>query len=190
MSQRHAAVAAIALACAIVLASPDDVITQGQAPLVPQPFPGAGSARPGDAAPPPSGASTQAPPSSTPAGTRQPQADPAPLGTPVYPAAEFIDSYDAGSGQRYYLYGTNTPFADIVTYYRNLLKNGGRELYKTPPVQQFDLGRYQEDAMAYPPSVTVKDYTWNGSPGYLSVSGVTEKRYKTIIQIVPVTLLR
>ena len=27
------------------------------------------------------------------------------LGLPVYPGAQFIRSYDAGSGQRYYLFG-------------------------------------------------------------------------------------
>jgi hypothetical protein len=39
--------------------------------------------------------------------------------------------------------------------------------------------------MSFPPSVVVKDYTWNGSDGYLHVSGTTETRYKTVIQIVP-----
>jgi len=52
-------------------------------------------------------------------------------------------------------------------------------------MHQFDLGRYQDETMAYPPSVVIKDYTWNGSEGYLHVSGATSKRYKTIIQIVP-----
>jgi hypothetical protein len=110
-----------------------------------------------------------------------------PQGLPVYPTAEFIDGFDAGSGQRYYLYGSDMPFEDIVAYYRNTLKNGGRELFREPPMRQFDLGRYQENTMAYPPSVVVKDYTWNGGTGYLAVSGTTEKRYRTIIQIVPVT---
>ncbi len=87
----------------------------------------------------------------------------APEGLPVYPTAEFIDGFDAGSGQRYYLYGTDMPFEDIVAYYRNVLKNGGRELFREPPMRQFDLGRYQENTMAYPPSVVVKDYTWNGA---------------------------
>jgi hypothetical protein len=118
-----------------------------------------------------------------------PRGDTAPEGTPVYPSAEFIDSYDAGSGQRYYLYGTNAPYGDVVAYYKNTLKNGGRELYRTPPMQQFDLGKFQEDSMAYPPSVVVKDYTWNGSAGYLMAAGATEKRYRTVIQIVPPTVL-
>ena len=109
----------------------------------------------------------------------------------MYPSAEFIDSYDAGLGQRYYLYGSNAPYVDVVTYYRNTLKNGGREIYKAPAMQQFDLGKFQDDSMAYPPSVVVKDYTWNGSAGYLAAVGTTEKRYRTIIQIVPpMTLAR
>ena len=49
---------------------------------------------------------------------------------------------------------------------------------------QFDLGRFQ-DNMAYPPSIVVKDYFSENSPGYLFVSGTSEKRYRTIIQIVP-----
>ena len=82
--------------------------------------------------------------------------------------------------------GTNTPYADIVVYYKNILKNSSnRELFRTPAMHQFDLGRYAEETMAYPPSVVVKDYTWNESQGYLVVSGTAEKRYKTVIQIVP-----
>ena len=58
-------------------------------------------------------------------------------------------------------------------------------------MQQFDLGRFRDDTMAYPPSVVVKDYTWGldgqRSDGYLFVNGTTEKRYRTIIQIVPNT---
>jgi hypothetical protein len=105
-------------------------------------------------------------------------------GVPVYPTAEFLESFDAGSGQKYVIYGTNLPFADIVGYYRTALKTGGREVFRAPATHQFDLGRFQEDRMAFPPSVVVKDYTWNNSPGYLFVAGTTEKRYKTIIQIV------
>ena len=114
----------------------------------------------------------------------------------MYPTAEFIDGFDAGSGQRYYIYGTDMPFEDIVAYYRNVLKNGGRELFREPPTRQFDLGRYQEETMAYPETFAQrngqrimwnKDYSWNGGSGYLAVSGTTEKRYRTIIQIVPVT---
>jgi len=104
---------------------------------------------------------------------------------PVYPAAEFLETFDAGKGQKYLLYGTNTPFDEIVTYYKNTLRDGGREIFKDPPMHQFELGRFQSQTMVYPPSVVVKDYAWNGSSGYLHVVGTTGVRYKTIIQIVP-----
>jgi len=40
--------------------------------------------------------------------------------------------------------------------------------------------------MAFPPSVTVKDYTWAGSAGYINPKpGGTPARFKTIIQVVP-----
>lgn len=161
-----------------------------QGPLVPQPFPGSAPARPADPGPaPPAPSTTPLPPTSAPLPEipPPPPSAQAPEGLPVFPTAEFIDGFDAGSGQRYYLYGTDKPFEDIVAYYRNVLKNGGRELFREPPMRQFDLGRYQETTMAYPPSVVVKDYTWNGAAGYLAVSGTTEKRYRTVIQIVPVT---
>jgi hypothetical protein len=52
-------------------------------------------------------------------------------------------------------------------------------------MRQFELGRFRDDRMAYPPSIVVKDYSWNASPGYLHVAGTSEVRYKTIIQVVP-----
>jgi hypothetical protein len=171
------------------LPAPVAAALQAQAPAVPRPSPFPGSSpstsRPPDPGPP--AARTAAPAPLPP--IEAPRGDQAPEGTPVYPSAEFIDSYDAGSGQRYYLYGTNAPYADVVAFYKNTLRNGGRELYKTPPMQQFDLGRFQEGSMAYPPSVVVKDYTSNGSAGYLMAAGATEKRYRTVIQIVPPTVV-
>ena len=105
---------------------------------------------------------------------------------PLYPAAQFITSYDAGRGQRYYLYGTNAPYADIVQFYKNTLRQRGDEVFEQPPVHQFDLGRFREETMAFPPSVTVKDYTWGGSAGYLVAQrGGKSLRYPTVIQIVP-----
>ncbi len=137
-----------------------------QTPPVPRPFPTAGGAAPAPATPAP------APEQSA-------------LGAPVYPAAEFLESFDAGRGQHYHLYGTDASYADIVNYYKTTLKSGGRVLFQAPAMHQFELGRFQEQTMAYPPSVVVKDYTWNGAPGYLHVAGTTRKRFKTIIQIVP-----
>ena len=100
--------------------------------------------------------------------------------------AEFLASYDAGKGQRYYLFGTNANFVEIVNYYKTVLKQKGELVYEEPPVHEFDIGRYREETMAFPPSVTVKDYTWGGSAGYLNPKrGVEPARFKTIIQIVP-----
>ena len=36
------------------------------------------------------------------------------------------------------------------------------------PTHVFEIGRFREETMAFPPGVTVKDYTWNGSAGYLN----------------------
>jgi hypothetical protein len=156
----------------------------------PQPFP-----RPGDppvqrpAAPrtappvqPPGQPPVQQP---TPAAAGQAPTE-AMLGAPIFPNAQFITSYDAGRGQRYYLFGTNMDFAQIVGYYKTVLKQKGELVYEEPPVHMFDTGRFREETMAFPPSVTVKDYTWGGSQGYLNPRrGAEPARFKTIIQIVP-----
>ena len=108
------------------------------------------------------------------------------LGMPIYPSAEFLSSYDAGRGQRYYIFGTNTPFAQIVDYYKTVLKQRGELVYDEPPIHMFEVGRFREETMAFPPGVTVKDYGWAGSAGYLNPKrGAEPARFKTIIQIVP-----
>jgi hypothetical protein len=108
---------------------------------------------------------------------------------PIYPGAQFVTSYDAGRGQRYYLFGTNADFAQIVTYYKNVLKQRGELVYEEPPIHMFEVGRFREETMAFPPGVTVKDYTWAGSAGYLNPKrGGEPARFKTIIQIVPAPL--
>jgi hypothetical protein len=105
---------------------------------------------------------------------------------PIYPSAEFLASYDAGRGQRYYLFGTNASFVQIVDYYKTTLKQKGELVYEEPPIHMFEVGRFREETMAFPPGVTVKDYTWAGSLGYLNPKrGVEPARFKTIIQIVP-----
>lgn len=155
---------------------------------VPQPFPGATGTT--QTSPPPA-----KPPAQTPAQPAQTPVPSAPaaqlnaaLGAPVYPGATPLDVIDAGQGQRMYLFGTNASYAEIVAYYKNVLKNGGRELFKTPPMQQFDTGKFQDETMTFQPSVVVKDYTWNNQDGYLYVTGTKEERFKTIIQIVPPTI--
>jgi hypothetical protein len=169
----------------------------------PQPFPRPGErttpARPPDTPPvraplPPGVPAQDAPktaepqPSASPAAATPGQAAPteATLGLPVYPAARFITSYDAGRGQRYYLFGTTASFAEMVQYYRTVLKSRGTLVYPEPPVHMFEVGRFRDDAVAFPPGVTIKDYTWGGSQGYLvPFPGADPARYPTIIQIVP-----
>jgi len=150
-----------------------------QTPPVPKPFPQPG--RPATVATPP----VQAPAKpAAPAPTGTPAE--ATLGVAIYPGAEFITSYDAGQGQRYYLFGTNSSFAVVVAYYKNALKDKGELVFEEPPVHEFDIGKFKEDTMAFPPSVTVKDYTWGGMEGYLNPKlGAQPQRFKTIIQIVP-----
>jgi hypothetical protein len=164
-----------------------------QAP-VPRPFPGAPNSatpagtkeKPAPVTAAPQAAAPQAPPV-TPGAAARPAAplDPLLAGAPIFPTADLLDSYDAGQGQRYFIFGTSATFLEVVNYYKTTLRDGGREIFKTPGMQQFDLGRFVEQSMAYPPSVVVKDYAWNGSPGYLHVKGRQERRYPTIIQIVP-----
>jgi len=120
-----------------------------------------------------------------------PPADPgaptsATLGLPIYPGAQFLTSYDAGRAQRYYLFGTAASFADIVTYYRNVLKERGDQVFEEPPTHVFEVGRFRQETMAFPPGVTVKDWTWGGSAGYPNPrAGAQPARFPTIIMIVP-----
>jgi hypothetical protein len=110
------------------------------------------------------------------------------LGLPIFPGAKFLRSFDAGQGQRYYLFGSTASFAELVLYYRTQLKDRGDLVYDVPPVHMFEVGRFREESMAFPPGVTVKDYTWGGAKGYLvPTPGATMTRYPTVIQFVPVT---
>ena len=108
----------------------------------------------------------------------------------MYPGAQFITSYDAGRGQRFYLYGVGATFADMVMYYRTALKQKGNELFESPPTHQFEVARFRDQDMAFPPSVTIKDYTWGGSAGYVNSTGGQPAHFPTIIQIVPLPVAR
>jgi hypothetical protein len=158
---------------------------------VPQPFPRPSDTRaeqapPRQASPPPAARPTLP-------GTRPSldAAEEAPseelLGVPIYPGAQFLRSYDAGAMQRYYLFGCTVSFGELVAYYRTVLKDRGELVYDAPPVHIFEVGRFREDTMAFPPGVTVKDYTWGGTGGWLDPRpDASPQRYPTIIQIVPV----
>ena len=158
-----------------------------QPPPAPRPFPRPG--QPSQPAPPPPAPTppTAAPNRPVPG---QPEAPPteATLGVPIYPGAQFIASYDAGRGQRYYIFGSPASFVDLVTYYRTALKQKGELVYDVPATHEFDVGRYREETMAFPPGVTIKDYQSDISQGYPNPKpGGQPARFPTLIQIVPVT---
>ena len=144
----------------------------------PQPFPRPNTQKP------------QPPPTATPQAPKAPRSDGGPteaeLGAPIYPSAVYLTSYDAGRGQRFYIFGATVPFADLVGYYKTVMKQKGDELFEAPPTHQFETVKFRDESMAFPPSVTIKDYTYGGSAGYPNPKkGATPDRYPTIIQIVP-----
>jgi len=164
------------------------IATVGEA-QTPQPFPRAGTPQP---APPPAAPAPEPPAAVRPQAA--PPTDPgvpsaATLGIPIYPGAQFLSSYDAGRGQRYYLFGATAAFADVVGYYRTQLDTRGDVVYKEPGTHMFSggaLGRYREETMAFPPSVTVKDWTAAGSTGYPNPRlGAQPARFPTVIMVVP-----
>jgi hypothetical protein len=172
------------------------VIGSQAQPPVPQPFPrpGAGQSRPAPPQPTqPARPTTPAgPPTAAPTGPALGRPDAAPtealLGVPIYPGAQFIASYDAGRGQRYYIFGSAAPFVDLVTFYRTVLKQKGELVYEVPATHEFDVGKYNEDTMAFPPGVTVKDFQSEVSQGYPNPKpGGQPARFPSIVQIVPVT---
>lgn len=108
------------------------------------------------------------------------------LGAPIYPSAVYLTSYDAGRGQRFYLFGTTVPYPELVMYYKTVLKQKGDELFEAPPTHQFETGRFRDETMAFAPSVTIKDYTFGGSAGFPNPKkGAKPERFPTVIQIVP-----
>jgi hypothetical protein len=164
------------------------LVLLGALPLAqqaPRPFPQPGQ-RP--APPPPTQTAKPAPSQKPPpVQTKSDVPTEATLGVPIYPTAQFITSYDAGRGQRFYLFGVSLPFAEMVAYYRTALKTRGDVLFDTPPTHQFEIGRFRDETMAFPPSVTIKDYTFGGSAGYPNPTvGAQPQRFPTVIQIVPV----
>jgi hypothetical protein len=159
-----------ALAALVLISS---VTAAGQAP---RPFP---PPRPGT----PTTPSTPPAKPANPAGNVPTEAT---LGVPIYPNSQFLASYDAGQRQRFYLFGSQASFNELVAYYRTVLKERGDLLFEQPPTHTFEIGRFREETMAFPPSVTIKDYKFGGSEGYLNPKpGATPARFPTIIQFVP-----
>jgi hypothetical protein len=166
-----------------------------QQPPAPAPFPRAGTQQPARPVPPAPATTSPAQPATAPQAST-PQASPPPadeaapgepqLGVPLYPGSQFLASYDAGRGQRYYLFGCTASFVDVVAYYRNVLKQRGDLVFDAPATHQFDIGRFREETMAFPPSVTVKEFQSAVSQGYPNPRPNGEPaRFPTVIQIVP-----
>ena len=143
-------------------------------------------------APPP--APPVATPTPAPAGSAAAPATAAPvapseteLGVPIYPNAVTLGAFDAGRGQRYHLFGVAASFTEAVAFYRTALKAKGDVVFDTPPTHIFETGRFRQETMAFPPSVTVKDYTSGGLAGYPNHRGGQPERFPTVLQIVAVT---
>jgi hypothetical protein len=155
-------------------AKPGSVTTPSQAPATPQqPSPKPPAPAPAAPSKAPS-AAAEAPP----AACQQ--------GAAVLTGAQYLESYDAGLGQYFCLYGSTQPFADVVTYYRMALKDRGELVFDIPATHMFEVGKFKETEVAFPPGVTVKDYTSGGSPGYMNPRpGATPPFFPTVIQIVP-----
>jgi hypothetical protein len=151
---------------------------------VPQPFPRPGTGQsPAPASPPP--ATT---PAARPAAPSTDAPTEASLGLPIYPAAQFIGSYDAGRGQRYYIFGSAAPFTDLVAYYRTTLKQKGEILFEAPATYLFEVGKFREETMAFPPGVTIKDFQNSVSEGFPNPKpGGQPARFRSILQFVAVT---
>jgi hypothetical protein len=138
-------------------------------------------------------ATSQAAPRS-PSAAPQAAAAPAPeapteatLGLPIFPGSQYIATFEAGRGQRYILFGSTNSFTQLVAYYRTALKQKGELIFDAPATHMFEIGKFREESMAFPPGVTIKDYTWGGSEGYLNPRpGGQPARFPTIIQFVPV----
>jgi len=173
-----------------ILGAPDRLgLLSAQQPPVPQPFPRPGApsqpARPAPQTPAP------APPIANPPAQADGVPTEATLGVPIYPGAQFLTSYDAGRGQRYYIFGSTASFVDLVAYYRTQLKDKGELVFDVPATHEFDVGKFNENTMAFPPGVTIKDYQSDVSQGYPNPkAGAQPPRFPTIIQIVPVTAAR
>ena len=94
----------------------------------------------------------------------------------------------AADGRAHEATGSSASFVDLVTYYRNVLKQKGELVFDVPATHEFDVGKYREETMAFPPGVTVKDYESAISAGYPNPKpGGQPARFRSVLQFVPVT---
>jgi len=121
--------------CAVLVAVAATAAGAQQTVPPPKPFPGAtpptGKPIEPPATPATPGAQSAPAPPSGPYGPAKSGCDAAAIGAPVYPGAQYVDSFDAGKGQRFCLFGTDAGYADIVEYYKRTMKGGNREIFRT-----------------------------------------------------------
>ena len=108
------------------------------------------------------------------------------LGQPSFPDAQFLVAYSAGRGQQFYLFGTTASFTEVIAFYKVALKQKGELVFDDPGVYVFEVGKFTEDTMAFPPGITIKDYsTGRLLKGYLNPKpGARPAQFPTVIQIV------
>jgi len=99
------------------------------------------------------------PPAAVPASMPRPAAVDGPptacqQGAPVMSGAQYLESYDAGMGQSFCLYGSAQTFTEVVLYYRTVLKDRGELVFDVPATHMFEVGRFKESEVAFPPGVT------------------------------------
>ena len=88
------------------------------------------------------------------------------------------------------MFGSTVPYAELVSYYKTVLKQKGDELFEAPPTHQFETARFRDESMAFAPSVTIKDYTYGGSAGYPNPKKDGDAgAIPDVIQIVPLAAL-
>ena len=109
------------------------------------------------------------------------------LGFPIYPTAQFIASYDAGRGAALlHLRRDGAVRRPRRSTTGRQLKERGNQVFEEPPTHMFEVGRFRDETMAFPPGVTIKDWTWGGSSGYPNPKPSGQPaRFPTIIMIVP-----
>jgi hypothetical protein len=49
---------------------------------------------------------------------------------------------------------------------RIVLEEKGNLMFQDPPTHMFEIGKFTEETMAFPPGVTIKDWMWARLPGY------------------------
>ena len=137
-------------------------VRRSNAAASPQPFPRPGAAQPAAPAPQPTvrRRRRRLTRRAASAAGRQRSAAPteATLGVPIYPARSSSRRTTRAAASATTCSASAAPFTDLVAYYRTVLKQKGELIFDAPATHEFDVGRFREETMAFPPGVTIKDF--------------------------------